>query len=163
MVLQLNGFTNQEESDIHSHRQKEVILYLQIYTRAWTDTREWETDRQTCFNETRNCCVKHYNHSVWPASKDEGWAWTHNDLHDWTHARTHTHRHTHTRTHAHMHTQWIVQPIQLMATRAMCATQCAKQCCPHREETSCSLGLKSSAGALFGNRAIFSDTKNQMW
>ena len=32
--------------------------------------------------------------------------------------------------------------------------QCAKIYCPHQEEILCSLGLKRSAGVLFGNRAI---------
>ena len=97
---------NWRESDIHSRTKKEVIFYRQIQTRICTDTRQdRQTDRQTdrCFNETCNCCVIHYDHSVWPASKDEGWAWTHTDPHDWTHMHTHTHTHTNTP----MHTAWV--------------------------------------------------------
>ena len=33
---------------------------------------EREGERKRDFNETRNCCVTHYDRSVWPSSKDEG-------------------------------------------------------------------------------------------
>ena len=63
------------ESDMHLYIRKEEILYRQAQMRTSTDTREREGDRQTdrhMFNETRNCCMTHYDHSVWPASNNDG-------------------------------------------------------------------------------------------
>ena len=64
---------------IYLHRRKEVIFYHQIHMCACIGTkggggktRQTDGKREISFNETHICCVTHYNHSVWPACKDEG-------------------------------------------------------------------------------------------
>ena len=51
---------------------------MHIHDRDRERERDRDRDRQTdrrkkrCFNEIRTCCEIPYDHSVWPASKDEG-------------------------------------------------------------------------------------------
>ena len=67
--------------------KEKVTYYRQAHTRVSKDERERERERERekrrkdkdgkrererCFNETRNSCMMRYNHSVWPASKNEG-------------------------------------------------------------------------------------------
>ena len=50
-------------------------------------------------NDTRNCCMMHYDHSVWPATRMKV---EYERIR--TRTNTHTHTHTHTQTHTHTHT-----------------------------------------------------------
>ena len=59
---------------IHRH-EKEKDRQTERHTE--TERQMGETERQAdgkkerCFNETRDCCMMHYDHSVWPANKDD--------------------------------------------------------------------------------------------
>ena len=122
--------------------------------------RESETDSQKekCFNETHNCCVMLYNHLSGLQARMEV---EHECMMTCMTENTHTNTPTHTqwlslpRSQEKNHATYIADGYRAMLTLTYGdTTQCAKQCCLCQEETLCSLGLKCSAGALFGNRAI---------
>ena len=94
-----------------------VGLHVQVF--VWFSLHFKHT--QKCFHETRNCCVMHSAHYVWPENENGGRAWTQTAR---ARASTHTHTrhtplsrcssdtHTHTQihtthTHKHVHTHTV--------------------------------------------------------
>ena len=74
-----------------------MIKHICTHPQTWKRNRTGKTHRwkeETCFNETYHCCMTQYDHSVWPASKDESWARMHNAL-TWPHTHTYTQACTH--------------------------------------------------------------------
>ena len=55
----------------------------------WKDRQTVRKKERSCYNETCNCWIMHYDHSVWPASKDKRLS-----MNAWTiHMTTHKHAH----------------------------------------------------------------------